>query len=597
MNTRTTTPLVSLDAMMFRVASVCAHYRVPTGRPTDMAGLLEKLEADKGLALDFWMVVTQMIGDGDEAPGVGGNERARHARLVQERALDAIARVMTGFGAAELRRIDADARQAVMLMASELAGRDPRFGVMVDEPQVVNEAAAVVEVQAVASTPASAVAAQAVVAVEAMVAEETTVAEAPVVAAEAMPTPARETIQGAAEIYREALRARFDQEWYEYQMEEVAAASAARAREAEMQAAAAKIEEAPAAEVVVEAAARGAVRDASARDAERRGPETRVWFADEAARAEEDDFRQQLFGEGPEVADPLGARPVRLRLPMWMRMWGRAWRPVAPARERSGGRATLTLALVVLLLAGAAVVRAQRSGLLGQGMFARYEGMVRDAVASLTTPAEASASVAVEGSAGSEAGDGTTRAVQLAKRPRAGGAGVAKVAPIEAGDATPVRFTTKESSTIAREVSSAVAQSVSSTISQRESGVVGAGAPAQAAAFADGAPVHIEGATVSSGLGGPIAVASPVMSVDLISSPAAQYAAVAGTGPVDGRVVLHALISKSGAVEELQVLDGDPLLRPAAIRTVSGWRYRPYLVNGEPVEVATTITVNFKIDY
>jgi outer membrane biosynthesis protein TonB len=218
--------------------------------------------------------------------------------------------------------------------------------------------------------------------------------------------------------------------------------------------------------------------------------------------------------------------------------------------------------------------------------------MVRDAVASLTTPAEASASVAVEGSAGSDAGDVTAKVSQLVKRHGAAGAGVTQAAA--ARDVAPVQFTTRESSTIAREVSSAVAQSVSSTISQRESGV---GAAAQAAGLADGAPVHIEGATVSIGAMGPIAVASPVMSVDLISSPAAQYAAAPGPGPVDGRVVLHALISKSGAVEELQVLDGDPLLRPAAIRTVSGWRYRPYLVNGEPVEVATTITVNFKIDY
>lgn len=61
-----------------------------------------------------------------------------------------------------------------------------------------------------------------------------------------------------------------------------------------------------------------------------------------------------------------------------------------------------------------------------------------------------------------------------------------------------------------------------------------------------------------------------------------------------GDVKLHAFISKDGAIESLSVISGDPLLIPATLEAVRQWRYRPYLLNGEPVEVETFITVSFK---
>jgi periplasmic protein TonB len=60
-----------------------------------------------------------------------------------------------------------------------------------------------------------------------------------------------------------------------------------------------------------------------------------------------------------------------------------------------------------------------------------------------------------------------------------------------------------------------------------------------------------------------------------------------------GRVVLQAVISREGRIENLQVISGHPLLVKAAIDAVRQWRYRPYVLNGEPVEVETQLTVNF----
>ena len=58
-------------------------------------------------------------------------------------------------------------------------------------------------------------------------------------------------------------------------------------------------------------------------------------------------------------------------------------------------------------------------------------------------------------------------------------------------------------------------------------------------------------------------------------------------------MVVYALISKAGTMENVHVISGHPMLVPAAIDAVSQWRYRPYILNSEPIEVETQITVNF----
>jgi periplasmic protein TonB len=71
------------------------------------------------------------------------------------------------------------------------------------------------------------------------------------------------------------------------------------------------------------------------------------------------------------------------------------------------------------------------------------------------------------------------------------------------------------------------------------------------------------------------------------------YPQMARIAHVQGAVVLRATISKTGNIENLQVVTGHPILIQAAMDAVKQWRYRPYLLNGEPVEVDTVITVNF----
>jgi periplasmic protein TonB len=73
------------------------------------------------------------------------------------------------------------------------------------------------------------------------------------------------------------------------------------------------------------------------------------------------------------------------------------------------------------------------------------------------------------------------------------------------------------------------------------------------------------------------------------------YPPIARAARIEGQVVLSAIISKTGEIENLVLVSGHPMLVPAAIQAVKQWRYRPFLLNGEPVEVETSITVTFQI--
>jgi protein TonB len=73
------------------------------------------------------------------------------------------------------------------------------------------------------------------------------------------------------------------------------------------------------------------------------------------------------------------------------------------------------------------------------------------------------------------------------------------------------------------------------------------------------------------------------------------YPPLARSARVQGSVVLSALISKAGTIENLRALSGHPMLVAAAIEAVRQWRYRPYILNAEPIEVETQITVSFSL--
>jgi protein TonB len=90
-----------------------------------------------------------------------------------------------------------------------------------------------------------------------------------------------------------------------------------------------------------------------------------------------------------------------------------------------------------------------------------------------------------------------------------------------------------------------------------------------------------------------VPVTSTIEAAKLISRVQPAYPALAIQARIRGNVVLHAIIGRDGRVSELQVLSGHPLLVSAAVEAVRQWRYSPTLLNGQAVEVETTITVSF----
>jgi protein TonB len=90
-----------------------------------------------------------------------------------------------------------------------------------------------------------------------------------------------------------------------------------------------------------------------------------------------------------------------------------------------------------------------------------------------------------------------------------------------------------------------------------------------------------------------ISVAASIMTGRAVSRTPPVYPAFARTARVDGTVVLHATISKAGTVQNVSVISGPPMLRQSALDAVKTWRYKPYLLDNEPVEVETTVNVIF----
>ena len=118
----------------------------------------------------------------------------------------------------------------------------------------------------------------------------------------------------------------------------------------------------------------------------------------------------------------------------------------------------------------------------------------------------------------------------------------------------------------------------------------------------------IPGGSAGGVLGGIIAAAPPppppperirvggqVQSAKLVNQARPTYPPLARQARIQGTVRLEAVISKAGAIEELKVISGHPLLIQAAQAAVLQWRYEPTLLNGVPVEVITTIDVNFTL--
>jgi protein TonB len=95
---------------------------------------------------------------------------------------------------------------------------------------------------------------------------------------------------------------------------------------------------------------------------------------------------------------------------------------------------------------------------------------------------------------------------------------------------------------------------------------------------------------------GPVSLPSTIVTGMLIRKTPPVYPPIAIAARVQGTVVLEATISKRGTIENLHAMSGPQMLVEAALDAVSTWVYRPYLLNGQPVEVETTVNVIFTLD-
>jgi protein TonB len=94
----------------------------------------------------------------------------------------------------------------------------------------------------------------------------------------------------------------------------------------------------------------------------------------------------------------------------------------------------------------------------------------------------------------------------------------------------------------------------------------------------------------------PLRVSSSLVEGLLLRKTIPVYPPIAKASHTEGTVVLAATISKAGTIENLRVVSGPAMLQLAALDAVKTWLYRPYQLNGQPVEVETTVNVNFRLE-
>jgi protein TonB len=134
--------------------------------------------------------------------------------------------------------------------------------------------------------------------------------------------------------------------------------------------------------------------------------------------------------------------------------------------------------------------------------------------------------------------------------------------------------------------------------------------PPQMAGVSGGVPGGVPGGSMGGVIGGIIGTSTaavPKVAVSKmrvsagvtaglkISGRDPVYPPLARTARVSGTVILHAIISKEGNIEGLTLMSGSPMLAQAAMDAVKQWRYKPYLLNGEPIELDTTVEVHFNL--
>jgi protein TonB len=118
----------------------------------------------------------------------------------------------------------------------------------------------------------------------------------------------------------------------------------------------------------------------------------------------------------------------------------------------------------------------------------------------------------------------------------------------------------------------------------------GGGGNAMSGLFDDTAKTQVKAAVQKK-----VSISGGVMVGMLLQKTTPVYPPIAKAARQQGTVVLQATISKTGSIENLRVISGPAMLQQAALDAVKTWRYRPYLLDGEPTEVETTVNVVFSL--
>ena len=128
--------------------------------------------------------------------------------------------------------------------------------------------------------------------------------------------------------------------------------------------------------------------------------------------------------------------------------------------------------------------------------------------------------------------------------------------------------------------------------------VFGAGVCGSALALGmhvDAAPAGSDSSAAKTAAPARMSVSSAEMAADVLTKVPPKYPDAAKKAKVQGTVLLKAIIGKDGMVENLQVVSGPKELRSSSLDAVRQWTYKPYLLNGEPVEVKTTINIIYSL--
>jgi protein TonB len=94
----------------------------------------------------------------------------------------------------------------------------------------------------------------------------------------------------------------------------------------------------------------------------------------------------------------------------------------------------------------------------------------------------------------------------------------------------------------------------------------------------------------------PLRVASALQVSRLIKKVNPEYPALARRARLEGSVITEAIITESGTIDSLHIISGNPIFYQSVLDALQQWRYEPTLLNGQPLEVITTITVNFRLN-